>query len=601
MENIDLDQIAEQLSELSQPGQTPKLSPTPKAPTTFDADEVNFGSSEWLARVVEVSFWLNLDSTLDIANTPKAVAQTLFNELVPGSGTLCYSISESNVVLTETGADALTEKLSQAIGHRDSFWEALEEDQSITEATDAWVEAWNEFLITEPLSINASVSTRKIDDLEAYARRGRLNLNPTYQRDYVWPDSQSQMLIESVLRGIPLPSIILAEDSESNQIQVVDGKQRLTAILRFMGAHPEGRKNAENLKDFELFDSDFRKFARRNQLGSTDLRRLHLPFKTKKFTRENDPLKRLSGKFYCEIKDEIIRIAGEDVPVSDVFEKTTGYQLPVLIYRDASVSDIHNVFQLYNKQGMKLNAEEIRNAAFNNLIITRLILLLSGDRQERSIVSEVDTSDLNVASIHENINALNFSISRFRRTKVLFWAIATLFLEPKKKPGETQSYATPSTAGHIDRFLSEINSKELAQFQSASTLQALAKDLIDALELLQLCEAAWHVKFRSKKAHASKWEELPIIATMIACLVLVITKNEAKLYDGIELVRDKTQHLEGPESTQNKTQWEHIAKSSITILEALSIDLSDANTAIENRYGSCALGALIEIRNASLA
>ncbi len=598
MENFDLNQIADQLSDLSQAGAVPRLTPAPRAPTFFKPSDVDFESSQWLVRVVEVSFWLNLDTSLEIEDGPKTVAQRLFSELAPGNGTLCYTVADSNVLLTEEGAEALTEKLGQAIGHRDGFWESIDDEQPIEEASAAWVDAWNELSIDEPLSINASVSTRKIDDLEAYARRGRLNLNPTYQRDYVWPDSQSQMLIESVLRGIPLPSIILAEDSKSNQIQVVDGKQRLTAILRFMGAHPGGRKSAEKLKDFDLFDTDFRKFAKRNQLNSTDLRKHHLPFKTKKFTREDDPLKPLSGKFYCEIKDEVIRIAGEDVFVSDVFEKTTGYQLPVLIYKDASVSDIHNVFQLYNKQGMKLNAEEIRNAAFNHLTITRLVLLLSGDRSDRAIVSEVDTSDLNVGSIHENINALNFSVLRFRRTKVLFWAIATLFLEPTRKPGEALSYSTPSTASHIDRFLTEIDDNTLSDFRSPTVLRSLARDLIEAFELLQICQDAWHVKFRSKKAHASKWEELPIIAATVACLVLIVTENEQALHENLELVRESTQRLEGPESTQNKTQWEHIANSSITILEALSIDLNEANEKIRERYGSCALNALLEMRSA---
>ena len=72
------------------------------------------------------------------------------------------------------------------------------------------------------------------------------------------------MLIESILRGIPLPSIILARGSGNQRFQIVDGKQRLTAILRFMGAHPEGLQNAKSMVDYASFEINFAQFARRN-------------------------------------------------------------------------------------------------------------------------------------------------------------------------------------------------------------------------------------------------------------------------------------------------------------------------------------------------
>lgn len=598
MEELDLEQISALLSELSQPAEVPKLTPKPKVPTAFDSDEVSFESSEWLVKVNYVAVWLNLDTTLDVQKDPEDVAAQLFGELVPDNAASCYEVSEGQVRLTEIGVDALTERLSRALSYKGDYLEWLDEGRSQSGATDAWIDAWNEAPPTEPLSINAKVEVYNINDFEGLADLDLLELNPTYQRDYVWPDSQSQKLIESVLRGIPLPSIILASESNSNKIQVVDGKQRITAILRFMGAHPEGRKHAQDMKNPDLLDTNFKRFARDNQLRATDCRRLCLPFKTKKSSRKGDPLERLGGRYYCDIKDEIVNIGGNDVSVARLFEKSTGYKIPVLIYNDTSVGDIHNVFQLYNKQGMKLNAEEIRNAAFNNLSITRLMLFVSGDRTEPEIVNEVDLSSIDIDTVHENIGALGFGLSRFRRTKVLFWILATLFLNPKQK--QDGSYLTPSTASHIDRFLTDINDRRLKQFQDPATLVTLATDLGAAFELLQVCEAAWHEKFRNKKAVASKWEELPVIATMVACMVLVIMGKEQELYEGIERVRGKTRYLEGPESTQNKTQWEHIANSSITILEELGIDPSDASIALKDRFNSSAIDALVEIRRATM-
>ena len=58
------------------------------------------------------------------------------------------------------------------------------------------------------------------------------------------PRRPPSMLIESILRGIPLPSIIILEQVDADRVtsyEVVDGKQRLTSILRFIGCHPRRR------------------------------------------------------------------------------------------------------------------------------------------------------------------------------------------------------------------------------------------------------------------------------------------------------------------------------------------------------------------------
>lgn len=596
MEELDFDQIATLLSELSQPSVIPKLDGARKVPRSFEGADIDFSNSAWLARVLEVAIWLNLDTSFKDQEAPKAVALRLFDELSPGKAEASFDVMDGHVVLTEMGAQTLEERLSRAVGNRVAFLQMLEEELSTAAATEAWIDAWNEAPATEPLSINATVDKWRIYDLAGRARQGQLELNPTYQRDFVWSNADSQMLIESILRGIPLPSIILARVSSSQRFQIVDGKQRLTAILRFMGAHPEGRDNAKRLKDYQIFDANFSQFARRNNLRATDIREKYLPFKTKKYTDDNDPLKPLGGRYYCEIKDSEVRIAGETITVTDLFERACDYFIPVLIYRDTQVRDIHKVFRLYNQQGMKLNAEEIRNAVFNHLMISRLMLFVSGDRPEPEIAPELVREGIDPSEAHENIKALGFGITRFKRTKVLLWTVATLILKPAQGPDK--AYRTPSTASHIDEFLRSIDSDRLAQFRSKAKLENLARDLIAALELHQQASDAWHPKFRrkGKSEMASRWEELPVVASVLACLVLVISGETQRLEDGIDAVRELTSKMVGPQSTQNKTQWAHIANASTSILETLGVSIADADAAVRERFGDSAIEALFEIR-----
>ncbi len=80
-----------------------------------------------------------------------------------------------------------------------------------------------------------------VEALVSRIRKGRLILQPEFQRDFVWSSSKAGALIESILMRIPLPVIYVSE-LEDGCWEVVDGQQRLTAIKSFLdGRFPDGR------------------------------------------------------------------------------------------------------------------------------------------------------------------------------------------------------------------------------------------------------------------------------------------------------------------------------------------------------------------------
>lgn len=56
---------------------------------------------------------------------------------------------------------------------------------------------------------------------------------PDFQRDYVWKIPQASKFIESLLLGLPVPGIFLAQDSRSGKLAVLDGLQRLRTLQYF--------------------------------------------------------------------------------------------------------------------------------------------------------------------------------------------------------------------------------------------------------------------------------------------------------------------------------------------------------------------------------
>jgi hypothetical protein len=88
------------------------------------------------------------------------------------------------------------------------------------------------------------VLTRHLDEpVDSVVNRiikGRLILQPEFQRQYVWPKAKASRLIESILLGIPLSSFYMAE-LPSGKWEAVDGQQRLTSITAFIqGRFPDG-------------------------------------------------------------------------------------------------------------------------------------------------------------------------------------------------------------------------------------------------------------------------------------------------------------------------------------------------------------------------
>jgi hypothetical protein len=71
-------------------------------------------------------------------------------------------------------------------------------------------------------------------------KRGRMILQPDFQRQYVWDRKKASRLVESVLLRVPLPIVYLSEQPDGKEY-VIDGQQRLTSLFSFIdGRFPNG-------------------------------------------------------------------------------------------------------------------------------------------------------------------------------------------------------------------------------------------------------------------------------------------------------------------------------------------------------------------------
>lgn len=205
-----------------------------------------------------------------------------------------------------------------------------------------------------------------------------LDIHPEFQRVYRWSDEQKSKLIESILLGIPLPSIFVAQRKDGVW-DVVDGLQRISTILSFMG----------KLK------------------GEDDKLLLPLRLQATKY------LPALEGKVWEDRHHPENEIA---VDIKRVFKRE---KLDIKIIKRESEGDTKfELFQRLNTGGSKLSDQEVRNC---------MLLMLNEDAYrwlkklalDENFVSSMPISEKQQEECYAQELALRFLVQRNTDAKII--------------------------------------------------------------------------------------------------------------------------------------------------------------------------------------
>ncbi len=77
-----------------------------------------------------------------------------------------------------------------------------------------------------------------IGEVLSLYREGDIEIHPEFQRIFRWDITQKSRLVESILLGIPIPPIFVSQRHDGVW-DVIDGVQRLSTILEFMGEYKD--------------------------------------------------------------------------------------------------------------------------------------------------------------------------------------------------------------------------------------------------------------------------------------------------------------------------------------------------------------------------
>lgn len=153
-------------------------------------------------------------------------------------------------------------------------------------------------------------------------------LKPELQRNYVWDKTEASRFIESILMGLPVPSIFLAQ-SGSNKL-IVDGYQRIMTTYDYVRG---------------IFSGDDKIFKLSNSLKINP---------------------RWRGKAFKELTPDEQRKVRSTTIHAIIFEQKHP--------KDGDTS-LYQVFERINTSGRTLTAQEIRNCVYQGSINTMLFEL----------------------------------------------------------------------------------------------------------------------------------------------------------------------------------------------------------------------------------
>ncbi|MEY8215333.1 MAG: DUF262 domain-containing protein [Colwellia sp.] len=232
----------------------------------------------------------------------------------------------------------------------------IEESQDIQKAADVTdtLKQLDTMRLNRPDAV-----TKTIEDLISDMATNSFIIRPAYQRQEVINIKKASGIIESMLLGIPLPTIFIFRRIDGT-CEVVDGQQRLLSILAFLG---ESYKNDRNEKTFSKKHHYklFKKLGVLTDLGGIKYEDLGEEWQDRIWDFELSVVyidEKLNDKF--DPIDLFIRLNNKPYPVKDhSFEMWNSYSERSIVERIKETTNKYSPWFYYRKDNKRMDNEEL--------------------------------------------------------------------------------------------------------------------------------------------------------------------------------------------------------------------------------------------------
>ncbi|MCD4747538.1 MAG: DUF262 domain-containing protein [Bacteroidales bacterium] len=225
-----------------------------------------------------------------------------------------------------------------------------------------------------PNDIVAYNELRSCADIVRMWKNGQLTIQPDFQRELVWKKPEQTRFIDSLIKQLPIPSMCISLDFNSNKRLVIDGLQRISTIISFL------TNNEYQLSALEDIDQ------------------------------------KISGKTVSTIKAKN----------KTYYERVENLTIPITVLRcnyekQSHMEYLFTIFHRLNSGGSKLNNQEIRNCIYNGKLNSflrnsvkypnyKLLFNIENDKIYRFAFEELN---LRFFAFSEKLNKYNGRLAKF--------------------------------------------------------------------------------------------------------------------------------------------------------------------------------------------
>jgi hypothetical protein len=215
-----------------------------------------------------------------------------------------------------------------------------------------------------------TVRGESIERVYGNFRSRRYLVNRRYQRKLVWTLDEKRSFIDSISKGFPVPIVLLAEDrsSDRNLLEIIDGMQRLNAIMCFL--------ENEYAVDEAFFDL--------NTMAAT------------------------KALLDAGILTQRVPMLSREVCVG-----IASYTLPLSIYEFTGESEVDEVFRRINSGGKKLSRQELRIAGSTGHFAQAVRQIAARVRGDVSASDKLMLNDMNRISIGSRDLEYGINVDQF--------------------------------------------------------------------------------------------------------------------------------------------------------------------------------------------
>lgn len=201
------------------------------------------------------------------------------------------------------------------------------------------------------------------DTIVAQIKKGNIVLDPNFQRRDAWENVRKSTFIESLILGLPIPQIVLAEGSRKGSFIVIDGRQRLLTLMQFF---------ADSQSEFQpLKLSGLKTLTKCNKKTSEDLKR-----------------DMLLGDYYMNVENSTIRT--------------------VVIKNWKSESILYQIFLRLNTSSVPLSPQELRGALHPGDFINYANNYSSSNKNLQKILKNEGRPDFRMRDVEIYLRYISF-------------------------------------------------------------------------------------------------------------------------------------------------------------------------------------------------